>query len=152
MYVTCLRVWVLVYGSVSACASGVLLWLCFGEVRCNVGEALAAPLSGWCQPVCLCTLPFFGPILPFKHLFAALTYPVKPLLPLCQQAGLTVLLTLQLQGCLHYYADPFLIVFCNVSETKVSILSFFKHFHTHTHNKFSIQVHFKCRVLHNSTC
>ena len=85
------------------------LWLCFGEVRCNVGEALAAPLSGWCQPVCLCTLPFFGPTLLFKHLFAALTYPVKPLLPLCQWAGLTVLLTLQLQVCLYDYGHPFLI-------------------------------------------
>lgn len=41
------------YGSISACATQcVFLWLEFGGVRCNLG-GLAAPLSGWCQPVCL---------------------------------------------------------------------------------------------------
>lgn len=117
--------------SVSACASGsVFLWLRFGEVRCIMGEALAAPLSGGCQPVYLCTLPFFGPTLPFKHLstFAALTYPVKTLLPLRQWAGLTVLLTLQLQGSLHCYVTPFLIALSNIPNTFTQ------------HDKFNIQV------------
>ena len=73
------------YGPMSACASEcVFLRLHLGEVKCNVGEALAATVSGWCQLVCKGTLPFFGPTLPFKHLFAALTYSVKPLLLLCQ--------------------------------------------------------------------
>lgn len=73
----CVCVCVFEYSSVSAC-----VWLCFGEVRCNMGEPLAAPLSRWCQAVGSYTLPLFGPTLPFKHLFAALTNAVEPPQPL----------------------------------------------------------------------
>lgn len=110
----------------------VLLWLCFDEVRCNIGEPLAAPLSGWCQPVCSYTLPFFGPILPFKHLFAALTYPVEPFLPLCQWAGLSVLLTLQLRGCLHHHVSPFSKSVCFATHPNSLTLT--------KHDKFNIKV------------
>lgn len=65
----------------------LFVWLYFGKVRCSVGEVLAAPLSGWCQLVCLCMLPFSKPTFPIKHLFAALTFHVRPPLLVCQWNG-----------------------------------------------------------------
>lgn len=73
----------------------VFLWFGFGEVRCDAGAVLAAPLSARCQPVWL-HASFLQAHCPKSNIYL-LTNTVKELLPRWQCWAYCTA-----KGCLHF--------------------------------------------------